>query len=195
MKKFAIQKNIGSEQVRRVVKIGDEVEVCIQQEYIPKGFFSPALPIWVPIKVTMLTVTPEQKIICGTCGIVQYIFNITEKRFIKTSHNGMEEGKIDTEIVKCNGINLNYDSAKDEWHYYVVKENVKKFMPLEVGDIIKKESYDYKVLAISKDGSIFIEMIVPDNSAYYKKNKLSMMLRTNDISGYSVFKGLEVIND
>lgn len=69
-----------------------------------------------------------------------------------------------------------------------------KLMPLEVGDVIEKSSYDYKVLAISQDGSIFIEMMLLDDSAYYKKNKLSMMLRTNDESGYSAFEGLQVIN-
>lgn len=185
MFKFAIEKNIGEREVRRVIKIGNVVDVTLQEDNYTRQ---------VNIKITKFTIGKNALFIQGTFANSNYIINILEQKWMYLSDTEMKNGKT-LGGVYSGGKAVTFDGATGEFYYNTIEHNVKKLVPVEAGDELYKEGSSYKVLAVANDGAIFIERIYDANYRYYEGQKTSSMLRTNDVSGYSVFKGLEVIND
>lgn len=185
MFKFAIEKNIGEREVRRVIKIGSVIDVTLQEENFTRQ---------VNIKITKFTVGKNALFIQGIFANGNYILNILEQKWMCLSDTEMKNGKILGGVYSGQHV-VTFDGASGEFYYNDIECNVKKLVPVEAGDELFKDGSNYKILAVASDGAIFIERIYTKGDVYYKSQKASLMLRTNDLSGYSVFAGLEVIND
>lgn len=185
MFKFAIEKNIGEREVRRLIKVGSIVDVTLQEENFARK---------ASVKITKFTVGPNALFIQGTFANGNYILNILDQKWMCLSDTDMKNGKILGGVYSGQHV-VTFDGASGEFYYNDIERNVKKLVPVEAGDELFKDGNKYKILAVANDGAIFIERIYAANSGYYEAQKTSSMLRTNDLSGYSVFKGLEVIND
>lgn len=185
MKKFAIEKNIGTREVRRLIKVGSIVEVTLQEENFCRK---------VAVKITKFTVGLNALFIQGTFSGDNYILDILDQKWMCLSDTDMKKGKILGGVYSGQHV-ITFDGASGEFYYNDIEQNVKKLVPVEAGDIIRKNGIEYKILAIAQDGAMFIDEMIAPNLIRTSSQKTSSMLRTNDESGYSVFKGLEVIND
>lgn len=185
MFKFAIEKNIGEREVRRMIKIGSVIDVTLQET----GFTRQ-----VKIKITKFTVGEGALFIQGIFSNGNYILNILEQKWMCLSDTEMKNGKILGGVYSGQNV-VTFDAAVGEFYYNDIERNVKKLVPVEAGDELYKGRNNYKILAVANDGAIFVERIYTKDEVCYKNQKASLLLRTNDLSGYSVFKGLEVIND
>lgn len=184
MFKFAIEKNIGTREVRRLIKVGSVIDVTLQEENFARK---------ASIKITKFTVGPNALFIQGSFANGNYILNILEQKWMCLSDTDMKNGKILGGVYSGQNV-VTFDAASGEFYYKDIEHNVKKLVPVEAGDELYKEGSAYNVLAVAQDGAIFVERVANPISSYTGQRS-SSMLRTNDVSGYSVFRGLEVIND
>lgn len=189
MKVFATEKNIGEREVRHVLKAGSIINVSLQNK---EGFANS-----IPIKIAKFTVGPNNLFVQGTHANGSYVLNLLLRTWMCLSDTEMTSGKIIGGVHSGHN-EVIFDGAVGEFYYNEIERNVRKMVPVEVGDIIRKpgnsSTYQYKILAVASDGAIFIERIIPENSCYHQSMVTSMMIRTNDLSAYSVFDGLDVIN-
>lgn len=158
--------------------------------YLTPGGFEAAAAI----KITRFISNDTQKCICGTFAGFDFIVNTIEKTYMRISDDGMHHGKLSSELTAKklgNGIEINYDNATGEYFYTEMKRKASCWVPVVVGDILKKDYHDFEVMAIGVDGSLFISEIQNKSSTRNQVLK-SHLIRLNDQSAIESFHGLKV---
>lgn len=146
---------------------------------------SPAANMSAELKIERIVVNDMQNVVVGSFANKQFIIDTFTNKLTMISDDGIYEGYMHGSFLHTSfgkTVEVKYDKDSGEYFYEKEVKNQAYWEKVAPGDVLNKYGEEFTILAVAKDGTLFIE------STHSGK---SLMLKPRDVSGWQVYKGLK----